>query len=234
MAGIVALTELRERILNRADHDDSQFISVTELDALINESYAEFIDMLLEVTGPETLATQSVVTTTVGLPSLQLNYYRLLSLQLLVNGQYEPLEQGSFMDTQRADGGWGWGQSRAVIYHPGPMNATATRQIGLWPAPQAVHSVRVYYIPTVTELVLGTDTLNGLNGWEQWIVLDCAIKILEKEESDTTALMRRLEKLEARIQAAAMRANQGRSQAIANVENLYRPSDIRALPWWDV
>lgn len=46
-------------------------------------------------------------------------------------------------------------------------------------------------------------TLDGISGWEDYVVIDAAIKALGKEESDVTALMAEKEAMRMRIGAAA-------------------------------
>lgn len=64
-------------------------------------------------------------------------------------------------------------------------------------------TVRMRYIPappTFTDLL---ETIDGISGWDELIVTDMAIAMLESEESDTSALDRRKQRLLTRIQSNA-------------------------------
>lgn len=79
------------------------------------------------------------------------------------------------------------GNSRALI--------TEVVALRILPTPTSGITVRVMYTkhcPTIDET---TDVVYGWNGWDQWIVLDVAIKIRSKEESSTD----KLERQQARI-----------------------------------
>ena len=94
-------------------------------------------------------------------------------------------------------------------------------------------SLRVAYLPrhsTARELVFdeieGKDVLHtdhdpiypGVSGWEEWIVLKVAIRLLAKEESDTSDLRADLAEVDARISAAAGRRDEGRPERMVDLK----------------
>ena len=58
-----------------------------------------------------------------------------------------------------------------------------------YPTPSS-GTYRMYYAPAYTTLSIDSDTVDGVNGWEEFIVLDSAIKCLIKEGSDHDDLLR--------------------------------------------
>jgi hypothetical protein len=64
---------------------------------------------------------------------------------------------------------------------------------------------RIRYIPMPADLALDADTVDGIAGWEEWIVLDVAIKVLHKEQILDVAdrLQGRLNALQMEIEAQA-------------------------------
>lgn len=66
---------------------------------------------------------------------------------------------------------------------------THSRQRIYWaPIPQAQHGVRVWYIREPQTLTEATDAYDGRSGFEEWVILDAAIQIMNGEESDTRAV----------------------------------------------
>lgn len=64
-------------------------------------------------------------------------------------------------------------------------------------------TVRVRYIPQPTIYSSGSTAIDGISGWEEFIVIDGAIQCKIKEESDTAALERRLSQLRREIEESA-------------------------------
>jgi hypothetical protein len=74
------------------------------------------------------------------------------------------------------------------------------------PRDNATGVYQLWYIPIYTPLTSDSDTLNAFisnNGWEEYIVLDVAIKMLNKEESQTSHLVKEKDLLVKRINSMA-------------------------------
>lgn len=67
-------------------------------------------------------------------------------------------------------------------------------------------------------------TFDGISGWEEYVVLDAAIKGVVKEESDPSALMAEKEAMRQRIMATAM----GRDASLPS-----RVSDTQSIDYWN-
>ena len=63
-----------------------------------------------------------------------------------------------------------------------------TQFLKLIPTPNIANlKFKLWYIPTYTALVNDSDTFDGINGWEEYVILDVVIKMLAKQQQDTTA-----------------------------------------------
>lgn len=81
------------------------------------------------------------------------------------------------------------------------------------PAPLIAHTVTIDYLPTaifrnsggspISELSAGTDTFDGVFGWEDWVVLHTAIKLKTDSGKDIQALKLELQEREASLLLAA-------------------------------
>lgn len=64
-----------------------------------------------------------------------------------------------------------------------------------------------------------TDILDGVNGWEEYVTIDAAIKALRKEESDTSILMAEKAAMMKRILDSAPNRDAGQPDFISNTRN---------------
>jgi hypothetical protein len=80
----------------------------------------------------------------------------------------------------------GWSYNWPVSYRmTGKTSAVANSamdSVKFIPAPQGQFNVTMWYTPTPPKLVSGADVFDGVNGWEEYVVLSAAIKLLVKQE----------------------------------------------------
>lgn len=219
MAATRTLAELRTEARQRADMEtDDSFVADTELTRMINQSIRELYDLLLESYGHEfyyTTGTLSIVagTSAYNLPT---TFYQLLGADLdLGGGEYMELSPFTFLDRNQGVAGFGWG------YPDGPQYRIMGSQIHFRPTPVASATVLLHYIPYPTSLSADGDTFDGINGWEEYVVVDVAAKMLEKEESDAAPLYKRKLELQQRIQSQASKRNAAFPDQVTNI---YRPT----------
>jgi hypothetical protein len=81
----------------------------------------------------------------------------------------------------------------------------------LWftPLPSGNQNCRIWYVPRLTVASADSDVIDGVNGWEEYIVVDAAIKALQKEESDVSVLMAQKQALIQRINSIAENRDAG-------------------------
>lgn len=190
MATTMMLSDLRTAARQRADMVNSQFILDAELNSYINQSYFELYDLLVQNYGENYFIATPYTFTTDGTSEfypLPVDFYKLAGLSVKVFGSvatYIPLRQGSFGDMQRLSGV----NNQAVIGLNNLIYALNANNLWLAPIPQAGQTLRMFYVPRLTQLVLDTDIVDGVSGWTEYIICDAAIKCLQKEESDVSVL----------------------------------------------
>lgn len=207
----VTLAQLRQRSKEMADMVNSNFISPTELLSYINESVAEFHDIL--VSRFEDYYTSSTILTitsgnTVSLPT---DFYKLRGVDQLVGTDYTPMMKFNFNRRNRSYRG---------IVHTYSTNSEY-RIVGdtlhISPTSNSVGSYQLWYVPVFTPLSAEVDTINGYNGWETYVILDVAIKMLDKEESATGHLVKRKKALLDRIEDMAQNRDIDQPETITDV-----------------
>lgn len=200
------LAELRTAVRERADMVASQFVTDAELNRWINSSAAELYDLLVQKYGADyfvTLPAPSYVIETSGQVVLPSEFYKLLGVDLKAGGEWRAVQRFAFGERNR--------QTEIRYRLRGPT---------LWFAPAesaAGQTVRVWYVPKPTEMTGDTMYVEGISGWEEYVVVDCAIKALAKEESDPSVFMAQKAALIQRIEAAAENRDAGLPARVADV-----------------
>jgi len=224
MARLVTLGDIKTRARRAADMVGSLFVSEDELNDWVNADYAELYDFLLRNTSEEwgvepTPASISVVANTQSY-SLPSNILKIRALDRYVDGEWVALERVSF-DARNSD----------------PMpNGTVSdwygyRQMGsylfLLPTPQSSATLRLWYVPAFGEVTEDADVLDGIDGWEEFVVVSVAARMLQKEESDASAMLRRKEELKQRIAICSDERDIAGCEVVRDVRGGWSPFDRR-------
>ncbi len=243
MPGTVNLATMVTRVRRRADMENTTFVTDAEIEEYVEASLGELIDLMLEEGGGDWMLTATQgQSTAAGTDTYQIytndidmanaNVYKVLGVEVQFNGKWRRLRRFSHWQGSRLEDLSGWTSENSVYYKvlwQPTMGADA--KIQFEPAPQGVHTFRVLYIPYPSDWSSGGFTnFLGFTGWEEYVIVDAAMKCLEKEESDTKHLMVRLARLQERIRHHAKTMNYGEGDAIRDVSaNTIFGDDL--LPW---
>jgi hypothetical protein len=89
------------------------------------------------------------------------------------------------------------------------------------PSPSNNLSIRLTYVPRFTDLSSDTDTFDGINGWEDYVIIDAAIKMLAKEESDVSTLYQMKRDIKTRIEEMSRFRDAAQVDTITDVQDGY-------------
>lgn len=185
------LTQMRDKVRRRADQESVGFITNDELTDYINSSLAELHEILIMEDCAYFEAEQTITGTGVATYALPTTFFATQMVERVDGTSYIPLKP--------IDAG------ERHLY-PGTGTAAAYRVTGsnleLLPAPTS-GTYRHTYVAYPTLLSADGDTVDGHMGWEEWIVVDCAIKCHIKEDSTPRALMAERDRITERIVTAA-------------------------------
>ena len=213
------LAQIEEGARQRADmEDDGNFISSSEARMYINASIQTFWDFLIGEDGGSLFATVSPQLIKLGEHSYQLpaDFYRLVDVSVKTNSQYLRAAQADEQEyaqllTQTYNG---IAYTRYYLH----WNVKEDRfELFLFPEPQDPDRILVRYIPQAQQLSLDADTLNLPESWIEWVMLDVAMKMLAKEESDTETLRGQQARLEERILDAINEINKTSVKRIRDI-----------------
>ena len=92
-----------------------------------------------------------------------------------------------------------------------------TSKIYAQPSPPPTSVLRLQFIPVQPDLVLDTDLLDGVNGWDELIAYDAAIEALYKQQVPTDQLESKRAQIAERIRAAAPNRDAANPLRVQNV-----------------
>lgn len=216
--GQMTLSQVRLLALQLADRVGTQFVTVPELNVYINQSYFELYDILVSAYGDEYYVASPYLLTTDGVTqqyTLPVDLYKVTGVDLSINPSTEAwvtLKHFNFIERNR------YVFPQLTSTYLGVFNLRY-RVVGntlfFIPTPSANQTVRLWYVPKMTSLLQDTDMLDGISGWTEYVVVDVAMKILAKEESDTSVMTLRKQGLLDRIQSMSQNRDIGEPQTVS-------------------
>lgn len=219
MARKKTLSYLMEQSRLAADKVGSGFIQDDELKAYINSSACELYDLLVSAYGNDYFRASYAFSTSGNTSAYDLpaDFYKMIGLDYIIGSQEAlTLKPFQFNERNRYRQGTYW---NAITGAAGPRYNIANDQIIFMPVPDGVYSMELWYVPACPVLSASGDEFDGINGWEEFIIVDSAIKMLGKEESDTSLLERRRNALVKRIEEMKENRDAGLSFRVSDVNH---------------
>lgn len=227
--GEMTLGQVRLAAQQRADRVNSNFLTQSEWDFNINQSYFELYDLLTTVyedyyVAPALMLTTDGVTNLYPLPNGQNfnqapSFYKLMGIDCGLDNSgnaWVTLKKFNFIARNR------YVYPNISSTFLGVFNLQYRllgNNIELIPTPSANQILRIWYVPRLDVLLKDTDIVDGVSGWTEYIIVDAAIKALQKEESDVTILMAQKQALIKRINDSAMNRDVGQPDTISNTRS---------------
>lgn len=211
----ITLEELRLRSRQKADRETSNFVEDEELDFMINSSIAELHDLLVAANASDYAVSEYSFTTSPSVNSYALpdDFYKLKGVDAQITGDnWLTLRPFNFNERNR-NNNTTWGK----ITMPWIRYRILGSNLVFSPTPDSPTPVKLWYTPLSPKLVNPTDTLQDLNSYSEYVIVDVAIKYLQKEESDVTVLAQQKEALKRRIEVMANNRDEGHADSISDI-----------------
>jgi hypothetical protein len=210
-----SLANLLTDVRQRAQMENSPFVTDSELTEWINQSIAELYDLLVAARGQEYyLATTASQNTVPGIDtySLPADFYQLLGVDVTLNASdVVALKPYMFQERNAYKIAGIWSAGTPIFYRLKAGN------ISFIPNPTGAYPFVLHYIPVSQRLLLPNDAFDGINGWEEYVVVDAAAKALEKEESDASSLYKRKAERAKQIEGLAPARDAGHPERVTDV-----------------
>jgi hypothetical protein len=203
--GQSSLGYLRNLAQQRSELVNSQFIQLPEWNSYISASYKELYDLLIEEYAENYYGPSTYTWTTDGasvLYPLPQDFYKSLLCEVALNPA-DPTSWVTLRKFQRIQQNL-WNAPNQYTFY-GITNLRYRLDgnfLHLVPIASAGQTVRLWYAPRPNILMADTDTVDGVSGWEEYIVVDACIKALTKKESDTSTFQAQKMALISRIESA--------------------------------
>lgn len=213
----ITLTNLIAQARYRANMENTQFVTDSEITDYVNSSIAELHDLLISSSESEYKVTSTTFVTTstdtYALATVAADFYKLKGVDYqLSNDQWVTLRPFNFNERNR---------NHNITYNYLNQPDIRYRIVGnnfvFSHIPDSGKTIRLWYIPVAVKLVNGTDTLDDLNQFYEYVVTDTAIKMLLKEESDISVQMALKADLKKRIEAMSRNRDMGNPQSISDI-----------------
>jgi hypothetical protein len=196
MANDVTLALLKAAALDYADMTNSSFPNATRLVEYINKELAVLHDLLVNADQDYFLSTQSI--------------------SVLAGTEEYSLPT----DFQRALKVWWISNNRRIgvpVFQLADMD-------GSYESPMRGGTAELWYMPELTELVNDADKISDVMkplpiGWDDYIALGAAIRLLIREESDPSALVAERDRILSRMIALAEPRDEGAEDSITDSSN---------------
>jgi len=192
MAASVTLANLIARVRFEADFQNSQRATDADITQLINTHYAELYDRLVASGPPDYYKSSTTLTTVAG-----------------TLGYALPADFRSVLAVLASDTASG----RLFPIHP-----MREGQRGAYVPPQGVYPVVVEYIPTPVVLVLTTDTIDGVSGWDELVVQLAARALMRRDRRDTSQFDVSVSEARARVMSNAPKRDSSGPRYVQDVE----------------
>lgn len=183
MADTVTLALLSERVRFRSGLNSSTKLTPTRLTEEVNAAIKRLWTLLLQHRADAYVKEQSPApTTTAGstIVTLAADFYRLMMVEILEGSEYTKmhphnLQERGLLERMTATPRNLRYRFQAATTGNGPV-------LRLAPVPVAVHTLRISYLPSFTDLALDADTFDGVAGYEDLVIAD-AVAVIKGRES---------------------------------------------------
>ena len=207
-------SDLRTRARRRADMENSTFVTDSEIQDYLNSSMSELHDMMVKSYEDYFVSEQTYTAPlATGGENLPDDFYKALGVDYDSGGITSTLKAYSFTERNI------YNTPYAVIDRLAePMYKIEGTKIKLIPGNSQSGTITLYYVPQATQFsTTVTEVENVIPGYEEYIVVATAIRMLMKEESDTSALELEKQQLGRRIIRAISPRDASGSHAIRDV-----------------
>lgn len=213
------LLQVRQQIRQRTETENSGFVTDAELNTYINSSAKELYDLMISAYGNDYFCSIApfVITTVMNQTHYDLpaDFYKLLGVDLVLGAnRIIKLRPFQFNERDKFQSGGHWS---AVLGNDGPRYKLSANKIQFTPYPGGSNTVHLWYIPLPADVAIDTDELNTLNGWEEYVILDVCIKVMNKMDLDPSAFMAQLAKVTQRIEKMKEDRDAGMSFRVSDV-----------------
>lgn len=212
----ITLSELRTQARQRADMTASTFVEDSELNSYINNSIAELHDLLIGAYNEDYVMESYEFDSTLNEISYDLptDFYKLRGVDVrMSNGEFATVKRFNFNRRNEDNNSYAWN----LLGLPYLEYRLVGSQIRFNRIPDVNTHFRIYYHPLASKLVSDSDEFNDINAYSEYVIVDAAIKMMQKEESDVSVLVMQKEALKKRIEDMAQNRDANEPESVTDI-----------------
>lgn len=215
---LVTLSAFRDRARQRADMVNSRFVTDAELNTYINASIDELYDLLIASRGENYYVKSYSFTTSTNVDTYALpaDFLKLMGVDY-VTSTTQAITLKAFRWQER-------NRFREPFYNTRNYNLmyqVRGDNLVFIPTPNGNQQIKLWYVPRALDLTTDTSSFDGINGWEEYVVIDAAIKMRVKEESPVEELMIAKQDMRSRILSASSGRDSGEPARVVDTDSNY-------------
>lgn len=220
MTDTISLLNLRTKVRQRADMVSSLFVTDAELTGYVQDSYKELYDLLVDSVEDYNLSSSTISITSGNSMPLPTDHYKLRGVDDLTDIS-NPRTIRKFMFGERND--YLFSERLALgAEFSDLMYRIEGSTIVILPPDRATRSYKVWYVPLPIVPALDADTIDAINGFDEYVVIDAAIKCKIKEESSVTDLNTAKKNIYERILRMRNNRDQNIPEKVTRIRNRRR------------
>lgn len=211
----VTVQELIDVIRESADIERTQFVTDATLIKWINRSYTKLYDLVVG-SYQNYLA---VLTAPIPLVSGQSDYnppsdfYKLMGVEWSSSGgagnDWLTLRPLNFNERNSL--------TRTYKFYSAYRYQLVNNKVRVLPAESLSGAVRLWYVPCAPVINNKDQVIEGYNGWEEFVINDCCVKVKNKQELDPSSFILERDKSEKRIIDMAANYDAGMPSSITDM-----------------
>lgn len=223
--GQTTVGNIRLEAQQRTDRVNSDNISNQEWNSMINQSYKEFYDIIIQKFGDDYFIAPPVSFITTGQIDpvsqaqtfpLPKDFYKLMRCEVALN----PGDPNSWITLRQFNAIqanlWNYPNQFTLYGITNLRYRLWGNNLQIVPISSAGQTIRIWYSPRPNQLINDTDIVDAISGYEEYIVVDVCIKALAKTEEESQVFFLQKAALLKRIEEAAENRNVGDSQTVSD------------------
>ena len=219
LPGQTTLGNLVLECRQRTNKENSTFYTDQEMNSMVSQSYKAFYDRLVTAYGEDYYVAQPYTWTTgqnQKLYPLPTDFYKQLLVEVALNPQdpnsYVTLREFNLIQKNLYNYPnqytmWGVTNLRWRLSGSNLM---------IVPQTQGNQTLRMWYVPRPNQLINSTDLVDGIAGWEEFLICDVCIKMLGKEESATELFIAQRQEMADRLDEMSINRVLGEAQTVSD------------------
>lgn len=214
----VSVATLKDRIRKRSDQENSDFISDDELLEYINSAYAEYYGLITTLYEDYNISTADITTVeNANIYNLPSDFFKMAGVDYEADSGFTvDVEKFQFVERNQLDNQFFDGTNFNHNMRYKLLGDTIT----FVPAPPANKTIRLWYIPSCPILTTDTQLIDGINGYEEMVINEVCIRIMNKQEQDNAPFVGAKKACISRIEMEAPSRDAGTPSKVGDARGL--------------